>query len=187
MSRTESTKRAAVSALNAGACVGVLGALSFAVRAPFLIPPLAATTYLFVTAPASPASAPRNAVYGHLIAAETKKDLELKAAQAKYKSALVEGPVLRLPLRMKSYTFDPDAVVPLSGAGTVYLGCKFIDEWGILEVSDAALADTALESVRVPAPKSAGDATGAGWKRELNAGWKLVPGTRPGDFTVSRN
>jgi hypothetical protein len=121
-----------------------------------------------------------------LIAAETKKDAELKAAQSKYRSALVDGPVLRLPLKQKSYTFDPNAVVPLPGAGTVYLGCKFIDDWGILEVSDAALADTAFETVRVPAPKAPGDTTGAGWKLELNAGWKLVHGARAGDVTVSK-
>ncbi|HUR26811.1 MAG TPA: hypothetical protein VM509_01385, partial [Planctomycetota bacterium] len=48
-----------------------------------------------------------------LIAAETKKDAEAKLAEAKYRREFVTGPVLRLPLVEKNYTFDPNAVVPL--------------------------------------------------------------------------
>jgi CBS-domain-containing membrane protein len=69
LSQTGASPRSAlVSALQAGACSAGLGVLSLAAHTPFLIPPLGATTYLFVTAPESPASAPRNAVYGHVIA-----------------------------------------------------------------------------------------------------------------------
>jgi len=64
-----------------------------------------------------------------LIAAETKRDEEHKAAEARYRHDLVSGPVLQLPLVQRNFTFDPNAVVPLAGEGTVYLGAKFIDEW----------------------------------------------------------
>ena len=119
-----------------------------------------------------------------LIAAETKRDEERQAAEAKYRSSLVTGPVLRLPLVQKSFTFDPNAVVPLSGAGTVYLGCKFIDQWGILTVDKAALADATFGSVCVPAPGDATASQGDGWRLELNPGWTLAPGSRHGDFTA---
>jgi hypothetical protein len=122
-----------------------------------------------------------------LIAAETKKDVALKAAEAGYRRDLVSGHVLRLPLVQKNYTFDPNAVVPLPGAGTVYLGCKFIDDWGILTVEKAALADTAFESVSVPAQASMTETKGDGWSLELAPGWKLAPGARQGDITVVKN
>ena len=77
-------------------------------------------------------------------------------------------------------------IVPLPGAGTVYVGCKFIDDWGILTVDGALLAAPDLGSVCVPAPETAAQLHGRGWKLELNAGWKLVPGARAGDFTIGR-
>jgi hypothetical protein len=121
-----------------------------------------------------------------LIAAETKRDEEQKAAEAGYRHDLVSGPVLQLRLVQKNFTFDPNAVVPLAGEGTVYLGAKFIDEWGILTAEGAALASANLSSVRVPAPASATALEGLGWKLELNPGWKVVAGPRPGDFSVAK-
>jgi len=121
-----------------------------------------------------------------LIAAETKRDEEQKAAEARYRHDLVSGPVLRLALVQKNFTFDPNAVVPLAGEGTIYLGAKFIDEWGILTADGAVLASADFSNVRVPAPASATELKGAGWTIELNPGWKLVAGKRAGDFTVAR-
>jgi hypothetical protein len=121
-----------------------------------------------------------------LIEAETRRDEERKAAEATYRADLIAGPVLRLPLAQKSYTFDPNKVIPLADAGTVYVGCKFIDEWGVLTVSGAALADAAFATVAVPAPAAATEARGAGWTLDLNAGWALMPGARAGDYTVAR-
>ncbi|MCE9593799.1 MAG: hypothetical protein K8S98_06370 [Planctomycetes bacterium] len=120
-----------------------------------------------------------------LIAAETQTDVERKTAEAKYRRELVTDPVLDLPWIHMNYVFDPNAVVPLSGEGTVYLGCKFIDDWGILTVDGAALVDPAFATVRVPAPKSAKELHGNGWSLELNPGWKLTPAERPRDFTAS--
>jgi hypothetical protein len=121
-----------------------------------------------------------------LIAAETAADEQRRAAEAKYRQELVTGPVLTAPLQQRQFTFDPNAVVPLPGEGTVYLGCKFIDEWGILTADGAVLADKVLATVRVPAPASATELHGRGWTLQLNAGWRLVPGKRAGDFTIDK-
>ncbi len=121
-----------------------------------------------------------------LIAAETKRDDERKATEARYRHDLVTGPVLQLPLVQQKFTFDPNAVVPLAGEGTVYVGAKFIDEWGILSADGAVLAASGLSDVRVSAPASESELKGPGWTIELSPGWKLVPGKRAGDFTVAK-
>ncbi len=121
-----------------------------------------------------------------LIAAETKRDDERKATEARYRHDLVAGPVLQLPLVQQKFTFDPNAVVPLAGEGTVYVGARFIDEWGILSADGAVLAVTGLSDVRVSAPASESELKGPGWTIELSPGWKLVPGKRAGDFTVAK-
>jgi hypothetical protein len=149
---------------------------------------LAALNGIAADAPTADDARARAAKYGGeaLIEAETRRDEERKAAEARYRETLVDGPTLRLPLAQKSYTFDPNAVIPLAGAGTVYVGCKFIDDWGVLTVSGAALADVNLAAVVVPAPASPDDASGPGWTLELDAGWKLAPGARAGDYAVVR-
>jgi len=119
-----------------------------------------------------------------LIAAETAADEKRKVDEARYRQQLVSGPVLEAPLVKRQFTFDPNAVVPLPGAGTVYIGCKFIDDWGILTVEGAALATKAFASVFVPAPAAASELHGQGWTLQLEPGWKLVPGRRQGDYTI---
>jgi hypothetical protein len=121
-----------------------------------------------------------------LIAAETAAAARRETQAARYRRELVDGPLLVAPLVKRSFTFDPNEVVPLAGKGTVYIGCKFIEEWGVLTVDGAALADKAMSSVSVPAPASAGDLRGPSWTLQLNAGWKLVPGKRKGDFTIRK-
>ncbi len=121
-----------------------------------------------------------------LIAAEARRDEERRAAEAAHRRALVDGPVLRLPLANMSCTFDPNAIVPLQGVGTVYRGARFLDDWGILTVDGAVLAAGDFSAVTGPAPASAADTSGPGWTLQLAAGWRLVAGQRAGDFTVTR-
>jgi hypothetical protein len=118
-----------------------------------------------------------------LIAAETKKDEERQALAARYRHTLVDGPVLTLPLVDKGLVFDPNALVPLANEGTVYLGCKLIDRWGVLTVDGAALVDANFATARVPAP-APGELKGSGWKLELSPGWTLMGGMRAGDFVI---
>jgi hypothetical protein len=119
-----------------------------------------------------------------LIAKETEAERKRQEALAKYRRDLVEGHVLELPLRQRRFSFDPDAVVPLPPDGTVYLGCKFVDDWGVLEVDGALLASKDLGRAAVPAPAAADDLRGDGWRLQLANGWKIAPGKRAGDFVV---
>jgi CBS domain-containing membrane protein len=68
--RDDEFQRGAVArSLQAAACIAGLGLLSYAARTPFLIPPLGATAFLLAVVPEKIPAAPRNVVFGHLIAA----------------------------------------------------------------------------------------------------------------------
>jgi hypothetical protein len=121
-----------------------------------------------------------------LIAAEEERAAEHEAALERYRANLVHGPVLVLPLVHSQFTFDPNAVVPLEGEGTVYVGCRFVDDWGILEVSGAALVGASFDRLRVPAPATLDARAGASWTLDLAEGWTLAAGEREGDLAVAR-
>lgn len=104
-------------------------------------------------------------------------------AAAAWRGKLVDGPVLHLPFQEMKFSFDPNTVVPLPPHGTVYPSLRIVDAWGVLEVeSGGALIDPNFGGVAVPANGQA--TTGPGWKLELNPGWRVKPGRRPGDATV---
>lgn len=105
-------------------------------------------------------------------------------AQATWTGKLIAGPVLRLPFGQMTFSFDPNAVFPLPGHGTVYPSARIADVWGVLTVEGGgALIDSSFAGVSVPAP-GPGATSGPGWRLELAPGWRLVPGARPGDYTA---
>ena len=81
----------------------------------------------------------------------------------------------------------PGNLVPLDDLGTVYPTLRITDAWGILTVNNGALLNTKWTRVTVPAPaKSDSDPIiGEGWQLDLNAGWKLLPAERPGDYRLT--
>jgi hypothetical protein len=140
---------------------------------------------------ASQAAAQR---YGgkELTAAEEKLAVTKSQELASMKARFVDGPVLNLPLAEAfKYSFDPTNQVPLEGLGTVYPFLRISASWGILEANRGALLltrDAEIIGARVSAP---GEATarplkGEGWTLELQKGWDVVPGKRPGDFDLKR-
>ncbi|MBX7248914.1 MAG: hypothetical protein K1X35_07655 [Caulobacteraceae bacterium] len=96
---------------------------------------------------------------------------------------LVDGPVLRLPLRQAQTSFDPNAVFPLPPSGTVYPTLEVSDVWGVLKVDGGALVanDWSMVVVQAGAP---GDVSGPGWSLQLRPGWRIARGERPGDFML---
>jgi hypothetical protein len=69
----------------------------------------------------------------------------------------------------------------------VYPHLRVTDDWGILDVkSGGALISADWSSVTVPAPAN-GPLGGEGWTIQLNEGYKVVHGLRPGDFTVGKS
>jgi hypothetical protein len=66
---------------------------------------------------------------------------------------------------------------------------QVIDGWGSIQVDGGALMapDWSLLTVAAPADGAAGGKLhGKGWTLELAPGWKLTPGARKGDFTLSQ-
>ena len=66
---------------------------------------------------------------------------------------------------------------------------RLTDQWGVLQCDvSGGLITADFQRALVPAPS---DTTGRrligpGWVLELNPGWQLQPGQRPGDWVVRR-
>lgn len=117
---------------------------------------------------------------------EHDRAIARQQAEAQWTARLVEGPVLRLTFGQMQFSFDPNAVMPLSPHGTVYPSARIVDAWGILIVEGGgALIDPNFGGVAVPAGE-AGALSGPGWRLELAPGWRIVPGRRNGDYIVER-
>ena len=124
-----------------------------------------------------------------IIALENDRDLHHKKLIADATARFVDGPVLILALSPAvQYTFDPNDLLALDEASTLYPTTQITDEWGVLRVEGGALLVRGkgghLIRAQVPAPADATSLTGDGWKLDLKPGWKLEKGTRSGDWTV---
>jgi hypothetical protein len=122
-----------------------------------------------------------------LAAAEDRREQERRDLVKSYRARLVDGAVLVVPLQKMNMQFDPGNLVPLDSFGTVYPNIRIVDNWGILTVSEGgALMSADFTRVSLPAPKnaSAPRLEGDGWDLQLNPGWFLARGQRPGDFTI---
>ncbi|HET7359829.1 MAG TPA: hypothetical protein VFJ04_06745 [Rhodanobacteraceae bacterium] len=123
-----------------------------------------------------------------LLAAETTRKVEHDRAVAAYRAALVDGPVLVLPLEHMQVQFNPTTLVPLGAAGTVYPTVHVTDDWGSIEVAQGGLLAPDWKRLTVVAPTAQPDATrtitGKGWTLHLASGWQLAPGPRVGDFVL---
>lgn len=106
----------------------------------------------------------------------------------KYRGLLVDGPVLWLPNAHMNVQKDPENVLQYDGIGTVTPRLRVVADWGILEVSKAALIDSANRGIVLPAPfKTSGlMVRGDGWALKLKEGWEVAPGQRSGDFRLSK-
>lgn len=135
-------------------------------------------------------SAPaRGASYG--LAGVRKSEDTRVSARRKHVAALrtrfVTGPVLELPLAEMKMSFDPAKVEAMSSLGSVYGMLRLTDRWGVLQcdVSGGLIAaDFRRALLPAPADTVGRRLTGPGWVLELLPGWQLVPGPRPGDWTV---
>jgi hypothetical protein len=103
-----------------------------------------------------------------------------------FRARFVDGPVLYLPMHHANVSFVPMDLQPLDDRSTVYTKLRVSSDWGVLEVTGGALLKTDFSGVTV-STAGAGDAPvkGDGWTLTLKAGWRVVAGTRPRDFTVT--
>lgn len=126
--------------------------------------------------------------YDSVLQSETERDELQKKRIAEYKTTLMDGPILIIPLQQASGTFNPNAVQPMEPFGTVYPTARFTDSWGVLSVTGGGvLVNPDWTKLHVPAFNFSPDVPfeGVGWKLELHDGWKIIPAERPGDWIVS--
>lgn len=122
-----------------------------------------------------------------LMAAETARQAKHDRKIAHYRSILVHGPVLVLPLKHMRVQFDPRNVLSLGKAGTVYPTMRVVDDWGSIDVKKGGLLAPGWNRLTVSAPNGkimTGTIQGPGWTLKLGPGWRLAPATRKGDFTL---
>ena len=129
-------------------------------------------------------------VYGAamLRVAEADRAAKAEAEKARYRAALVDGPTLALPGGHFRFSFNPSTLVSLGDAGTVYPTFHLVADWGTLDVKDGVLVPTDFSRATVAAPKgtTGPHLEGTGWTLDLAPGWSVVPGDRPGSYTVKK-
>jgi len=86
--------------------------------------------------------------------------------------------------------FDPGALEPLGGIGTVYPSLRVSDVWGVLTVLGGALVDSDWTWVAVPVSE---DWTGslddveAGWSLDTDSSWTVKRrGVSPSVWELAR-
>jgi hypothetical protein len=129
----------------------------------------------------------RAAVYddGTLRTREEAREAARQARLAALRARFVDGPVLILPLHHMSYQFNPQTLLPLGGAGTIFPTLKVTADFGVLEVDGGALLDKAMTVAAVSAAGiDPSNLKGEGWKLTLKPGWSVQPGARKGDLVV---
>jgi hypothetical protein len=127
----------------------------------------------------------RAAVYddGTLRTREVAREAARQARLAALRARFVDGPVLILPLHHMSYQFNPQTLLPLGGAGTIFPTLKVTADFGVLEVDGGALLDKAMTVAAVSAAGfDPSNLKGEGWKLTLKPGWSIEPGPRQGDL-----
>ena len=140
-------------------------------------------------APAVTEAVSRGAAYGYAAVRreEIAREARLVAHRAELRRRFVAGPVLELPLSAMKLGFDPGLVEAFDTLGTVYGKLRLSDKWGVLECdASGGLISSDWHRIVVPAPaETAGRRlTGPGWVLELAPAWRIVPGSRRGDWTV---
>ena len=126
------------------------------------------------------------------MAGEKTRAGEAAKSAERNRARFLDGPVLVLPGSTLGYTFDPTTVEPLGDLGTVYRTSELSGDWGKMDVTGGVLLirseQGGLQEAHVPAPKDLATLPihGDGWTLTLNAGWKIVPGTRSGDYTLAK-
>ena len=128
-----------------------------------------------------------------LRAAEVERDNNRRKRVAAYRERFVDKSVLIIPFANDTqYTYDPNNLEAFDEFSTVYPNMTASSVWGILTVTGGALMTReagAIKRITVSAPADvdARPLRGQGWTLELNAGWKIAPGARKGDYVLTND
>jgi hypothetical protein len=123
---------------------------------------------------------------GALRASEAAREEARQKRLAAFRAKFIDGPVLYLPMHHANVTFTPMDLQPLDDKGIVYTKVRISADWGVLDVTGGALLQNGFKGVTVAVSEANGaDVKGDGWTLTLKPGWKIVPGSRKGDYTVA--
>lgn len=107
---------------------------------------------------------------------EAERAKERAERNAYYEKKFVKSPVLILPMRNPSVSFDPNNLMPLGEFGTIYPDLRLVDEWGTMQADTCALVSRGWTTTRISPPTETGESScsGDGWTLNLNEGWEIV-------------
>lgn len=112
---------------------------------------------------------------GPAIATQERNRAErLTAEREELRLRFAAGPRIELPLRQIQFEFDPNAITPIDGLGSVYGQLTLRDVWGELHASEGALISPDFTSLIAAAPSEDG-LSGPGWQLTLNPQWRITP------------
>jgi hypothetical protein len=119
--------------------------------------------------------------------AEGDRAARADAEKARYRALLIDGPTLVVP-ELGQFSFNPNALISLDDAGTVYPTLHAVAAWGTLDVKDGVLVPRDRDGAILAAPEGTSGAhlEGPGWTIDLATGWSLVPGPRPGSYVLRK-
>ena len=119
---------------------------------------------------------------------EMTREAERQRTLAQFIEKLVDGPVIEVP-GIVNRAFDPTTLTPLGSHGTVYPLGAFSGDWGRVSIQTGIgllAPDNTMLRLERPDVTDGLRIEGRGWVLQLNEGWMLGPGTRPGDLRVTR-
>lgn len=120
---------------------------------------------------------------------EADRAARADAEKARYRALLVDGPTLVLPAAGKfAFSFNPSTLISLGEAGAVYPTFHVVSGWGVLDVTEGVLVPTDFSRATVSAPRETkgSHVQGPGWTLDLAPGWKIVPASRAGSYTIEK-
>lgn len=91
---------------------------------------------------------------------------------ATMRARFAEGPRLVLPLGQMQFEFDPGAVTPVEGLGSVYQTMTLRDAWGEFRANQGALISPNFNQLTASRPEPGG-LTGPGWTLTLAPGYRM--------------
>lgn len=111
-----------------------------------------------------------------IIAQENLRDERIQAKIAEYKARFIEKPHFEITFEKMNISFDPRNILSLEDKGTVYPNVRVTDNWGILEVSKAALISPDWSRISIDIPEKINGSTieGDGWILRLKGNYKVV-------------
>lgn len=109
---------------------------------------------------------------GVIVSEESARARAAAVRVAEFRIRFATGPRVVLALHGSRMEFDPNAVTPIEGLGSVYQSLVIRDAWGELRATQGALIAADFSQVTAAAP-SADGLSGPGWVLTLNPGYRL--------------